>query len=141
MNQINRAYSIDSNIILRYLLKDNPDLYSKAADILKRVHTGEIIVYCDPVNLAEIVYVLSSFYKQPNELIWRNLEPILANRSFVVRNKDLYLKALRLFGKSLKHFGDACACATALQECDGRLLSFDTGIPKGHGIKRQDHID
>jgi len=140
MTRKSEAVSIDANIILRYLLGDHKDLSVKAANILEGVEACESAVMCDPVNLAEVVWVLSSYYKLPNKEIYRGLEPILKMDGFLIPNKDRYLLALKLFAESVRHFGDACACAGALQECSGKLYSFDAQLSEVSGIKRFESV-
>ena len=134
------AFSIDANVILRYMLRDDPVLSPKARDILKGVESGRTIVDCDPVNLAEVIWVLSSFYRLTNEQIHEGLEPIVSPEGFHVPNKQRYLLALRLYAEGMKSFGDACACAAAIQDCGGRLYSFDTKLSKVPGVTRSEHL-
>ncbi len=138
MTEKPEVVSIDANIIVRYLMKDNVALSPKAAGILERVEAGETVVLCDPVNLAEVVWVLRSFYRMPRPEICHGLESLLKMEGFLVPNKDRYLLALRLFAESVGHFGDACACAAAREVCEGRLFSFDAKLSAVRGIRRFD---
>ncbi len=130
------SVAIDANVILRYLLDDHRVLSRKAARVLEGVESGSARVHCDPVTLAEVVWVLSSFYAQANRTIAEALEPILKADGFEMADKDRYVLALELFGGTLKHFGDACACAAAITECGGRLCSFDRKLSKTPGVER-----
>ena len=132
--------SIDANIILRYLLGDDPILFSKAHEIFKAIEVGRTVVTCDPVNLAEVVWVLSSFYKLTNQQIYEGLEPIINTEGFLITDKEHYILALRMFASGIKSFGDACACATAIQNCNGRLYSFDTKLSRVPGIDRSERL-
>ncbi len=140
MNRPTTATAIDANVILRYLVGDHEALSAKAAGILQAVERGETTVLCDPVTLAEAVWVLGSFYRWPNNEIVAGLEPIVKLEGFVVPDKDRYLQALRLFGSTVEHFRDACACATALEQCDGRLYSFDRKLSSAPGITRAEEF-
>lgn len=131
-------HSIDANIILRYLVRDNPEFFRKACDILQGVEHGRLTVICDPVNLAEVVWVLGSFYKLSNKQIFKGLQPILNHDNFLLPDKERYILALDLYADGMKRFGDACACAAALLECDGRLYSFDEKLSKVPGIVRSE---
>ena len=135
-----KVYSIDANVILRYLREDHQTLYPKAYEIMKGVQTGKTTVICDPVNLGEVVWVLKSVYKLSNEKIVDGLEPIVRAEGFLVSNKERYLLALQLFSSRVRHFGDACACAAALQDCDGKLYSFDGELSSVEGITRLDQL-
>jgi len=134
------AHSIDANVILRYVLADDAVLFAKARAILEAVGEGQMTVICDPVNLAEVVWVLSSFYKLTNEQICEGLEPILSQKGFHIPDKERYLLAFRLFAEGIRSFGDACACASALQDCDGRLYSFDAKLSRIPGITRSESL-
>jgi len=133
-------YSIDANVILRYVLEDDPRLFAKAREILLGVQSGHTVVICDPVNLAEVVWVLESFYKLTNEQICEGLLPIINPEGFILPDKEHYLLALRLFAGGVKSFGDACACAAALRDCDGRLYSFDAKLSNVPGIARSESV-
>ncbi len=140
MKPVSELHSIDANVILRYVMHDDPKLFAKAYGILKAVQSGQTVVTCDPVNLAEVVWVLRSFYKLTNQQICEGLLPIINPDGFLVPDKERYLLALRLFSGGVKSFGDACACAAANQDCDGRLYSFDAKLSKVPGITRSESV-
>ena len=129
---------IDANVILRYLLKDAPKLAAKARDIWQSVEDQEAVAVCDPVTLAEVVFVMQSVYELPNEAISKALLGLLQPDEVVIAEKPRYLRALRLFAGPVPHFGDACACAAAIEECDGRLYSFDRKLTSAPGIERRE---
>lgn len=128
--------AIDSNVILRYILRDHPTLSPAAQTILQGVSTGERRVFCDPVIVAEVVYVLTSVYGLSREMIGDVLLDLLRSPGLLVPDKNRYLKALTLFTASVPHFGDACACAAALEETEGRLYSFDKKLSQVEGVTR-----
>lgn len=128
--------AIDANVILRHLLGDNPELSPKARDTMNAVQRGQLTVVCDPVTLAEVVWVLQRFYKMDQREMANELDPLLGANHFMMADKALYRQALALYGASVSHFGDACACATALQECNGKLLSFDQELSRVNGVER-----
>jgi predicted nucleic-acid-binding protein len=140
MNNQPLLHAIDANVILRFLVGDDRDLFAKSRLIVAAVESGEIVGTCDPVNLAEVVWVLWKFYKVPNHKIKELLDPIIKNPGFVIPDKDRYIMALQLFSESVDHFGDACACATAILECEGRLLSFDRELSRVKGITRKESM-
>jgi len=129
-------FEIDANVILRYLLQDNTELSPKATAIMEAIEDGELTVSCDPVILAEVIWVLGSVYRSPRDKIAFDLAPIIEARGFLVPNKERYVFALSIYATSNAHFGDACACAAALECSDGRLLSFDRDLSRIPGIHR-----
>ncbi|HOS94449.1 MAG TPA: PIN domain-containing protein [Armatimonadota bacterium] len=132
---------VDANVLLRFLLDDHPELSGKAAAILERMERGGEVLHCDPVTLAEVVWVLGSFYKQPNDAIARALEPILKAEGLRMPEKARYIRALGLFAHTVASFGDACACAAALEDCQGRLYSFDRKLSEVDGVDRRERPD
>lgn len=138
MSSAKRAWAIDANVILRFVMRDDEQLYARAAGIFQSVEEGETTICCDPVTLAEVVWVLNSFYQLPRPEIARELATIVSSPGLVMPHKVRYLRALRMYGGSLRHFGDACACAAALEDCEGRLCSFDRELSAVEGIVRRE---
>ncbi|MDI9584256.1 MAG: PIN domain-containing protein [Acidobacteriota bacterium] len=133
-------YAIDANVILRFVLADHPGLFAKARDIFAAAEAGEVTLHCDPVNLGEVVWVLSSHYKVSCADIESTLTPLLSAAGFMVPDKQRYVRALALFGAGILRFGDACACAAAEKCCEGRLVSFDRALSKAEGIERVEAV-
>lgn len=134
------AYAIDANVILRYLLHDIEDQWARADALMREMEDGKVRVICDSVILAEVVWTLKSFYKLDPLVISQTLVPLISNKSFYIFDKDHYIHALELYGASTRDWGDACACAAALEQCEGRLLSFDKQLSKVDGIQRLESI-
>jgi predicted nucleic-acid-binding protein len=83
---------------------------------------------------------LLSVYKVSRERIAQDLESLLAADGLVMQDKARYAQALRLFAGPIPHFGDACACAAALEDCDGNLLSFDRKLSRIDGVTRLESV-
>ncbi|MBC7227772.1 MAG: PIN domain-containing protein, partial [Thermoflexales bacterium] len=65
---MNRAY-VDANVILRFLTSDPPDMAEQAAALFERVEQENLRLVLDPIVLAEVVWVLQSFYRyRPAEI-------------------------------------------------------------------------
>ena len=135
-----KAYSMDTNVIVRFLTKDDVILHGKAEEIMRAITQGRVRIACDPVILAEVVWVLSSYYRLPKADISKALLAIVKPDNILIPNKSRYIRALEIFGKGQAHFGDACACAAAIEDCEGRLFSFDRELSKVAGIHRSENI-
>jgi len=129
---------IDANVVLRYMLRDDERLWEKADAIWGAVEDGALPAVLDPVILSEVVFIMSKTYGLSNEEISAGLTTLIQPDHVVMVAKRRYLHALRLFGHSVKHFGDACACACALEECEGRMYSFDRKLSAVPGIERRE---
>ena len=128
--------TVDANVLLRYLLGDVPHQQKVAEEMLDGINSGERPVLCDPCTLVETVHVLKSYYSYPPETIAELLIDILHAPGLLVSNKERYLRALRLFATDAPHFGDACACAAAMEQTGGRLYSFDKKLSNVEGVTR-----
>ncbi len=132
----NEHYGIDANVILRLLVKDDVKLAEQAKAIFTAIEEGKITAYLDPVILAEVVWVLKSFYKRsPSEIATSLLTLLKSDHIFIV-DQECYITALEMFEEGHMHFGDACACAVANRMCDGQLFSFDRKLDRVPGIQR-----
>jgi predicted nucleic-acid-binding protein len=134
------VYAIDANVIIRYLAPETGELADKAEKILDAVADGELTVSCDPVVLGEVVWVLGSFYKLSKVDVAEALLAFLHCDNFIVPEKQRYLWTLQIYGRTLSHFGDCCACAAALDDSNGRLLSFDKRLSGVEGIQRLESV-
>ena len=107
---------IDTNVILRYLLNDNPEQADKAWEIIVAgAYTLSEIV-------AEIVYVLTKLYSVPREKISEIVSPIFDEVE--IENKDIVLLALKIFSETKFDFVDSLLIARKeLKEED--VFTFD----------------
>ena len=133
-------FAIDANVLLRFVLGDHAELSAKAVAAFAAAETGVVVLTCDPVNLAEAVWVLSSHYKASCGEIAEALLPLVKMNGFHIPDKDRYVRALELYGQGALGFGDACACATAEATSEGRLVSFDRALSRMPGIERVETI-
>ena len=68
----------DTNVVLRYLLNDEPELSSKARLYWEGVIDGSTRASLTEGVLMECVYVLQRFYKVPRDAIAATLSALLA---------------------------------------------------------------
>jgi predicted nucleic acid-binding protein len=129
---------VDANVLLRYVLRDEEELAQKARVIWQAVEQGRLVAVLDPVILSEVVFVMSKTYGFSNEEIADALASLIEPDHVAMVAKPRYLRALHMFAHSVSHFGDACACACALEECEGRLYSFDRELSSVEGIQRRE---
>ena len=92
---------VDANIVLRYLLNDNPELSFKAKRILE---FEDNILLIEVV--AEIVYVLQGVYQVPKSLISESIKSLLSLERLVLSNQKIVLEALELYSENNLDFID-----------------------------------
>ena len=54
---------VDANVIVRFLTKDSPDLSPRSLQLFRRAADGELVLRVTPLVVAEVVWVLGSFYR------------------------------------------------------------------------------
>ncbi len=89
----------DTNVILRYLLADEPQYHEKAARFFEKVRTGaEKAVILESV-LVECVYVLTKFYKVPKEEAAGKLRDLMHYKGIANADRAELAEALSLFSR------------------------------------------
>jgi predicted nucleic-acid-binding protein len=119
----------DTNIIIRYLVKDNITLYTKAKDFLDKVRDGsEKAVILESV-IAECIYVLTKIYQVPKDKASNSLIDILHYKGIANDDQKELIRALTLFSERGIDIVDCILCAKAAGSSDN-LFSFDEELNK-----------
>lgn len=90
---------LDTNVILRYLVRDDEVKAAACYELFQRVNAGrEELTTCEAV-ITEAVYVLSGRkgYRLPRETVRDLLRPIIAMQGLRLHKKRVYLLALDLY--------------------------------------------
>lgn len=107
---------IDANVILRYLLKDHPQMSEEARQVIEE---GAFTL---PEVLAEVVYVLSGVYRIERTEIGRTLTDFLDEIS--IDNQESVQEALSLFSETSLDFVD-CIIIARHRILGEDVMSFD----------------
>ncbi|MEK6682435.1 MAG: PIN domain-containing protein [Nitrospirota bacterium] len=119
----------DANIIVRYLVKDNITLYTKAKDFFDKVRDGsEKAVILESV-IAECIYVLTKIYQVPKDKASNSLIDILHYKGIANDDQKELIRALTLFLQRGIDIVDCILCAKAVGSGDN-LFSFDEELNK-----------
>jgi predicted nucleic acid-binding protein len=125
---------VDTNIIVRHLTGDPPDLASRATRFLAAADAYELRL-ADLV-LAEVVYVLESFYKLPRKRVAEYARAIVAFPAFRVDDPAMLLRAIEIYEKDRLDFADAYLVAAAERSGIGVVASFDKAIDRVDTVQR-----
>lgn len=106
----------DANVVLRYLMHDDEEMYKKAAKIIKMSPNVPLLV------LSEVIYVLKGIYRIPREEITNSL--IALSNETIYEDNDLVLLALNIFKKYNLDFVD-CYLFARKQLYDDEVITFD----------------
>ena len=116
-------YLCDTNFILRYLLADNPQMFTKAKGIFDQAKTGKVILIIEQAVFTEVIFVLSSFYKVPKDTITQILSDLLTYKG-ISSEKEVFALALDYYNKYNMHVVD-CLLLAKNKLTSIPVLTFD----------------
>lgn len=123
---------VDTNILIRHLTNDPPDQARRATTILEN---AERLILTDVV-VAELVYVLESYYGHPRKKVAEAVRSLLALPSIAVADHDLVLRAVELYEHERLDFAEAYLAAAAELSGVGVVASFDRALDRVDDIER-----
>jgi predicted nucleic acid-binding protein len=123
---------VDTNILVRHLTNDPPSLANKATALLEG---AEQLILPDLV-MAELIYVLESYYEHPRDEIAQSGRALLALPSIAVHDHDLLLRALELYEYAKLDFAEAYLAAAAELSGIYAVASFDRSLDRLETIER-----
>ncbi|MEO7803637.1 MAG: PIN domain-containing protein [Actinomycetota bacterium] len=126
-----RAF-VDTNVLVRHLTSDPPGQARRATVFLSE---DEELILTDLV-LAEMVYVLESFYSRPRNEIADSARSLLALPAIAVSDHDLLLRTLDLYEVVKLDFAEAYLAALAELSGINQVASFDRTLDRVPSIKR-----
>jgi len=112
---------IDANIVLRFLLADNDEMFKISKEIMKEN------VYLSNEVIAEIIYVLEKVYKYERETIFDRVYRIMNLKNVFNLDKQFVLKALEIYKNQNLDFVDCLLCSYS--EID-EIKTFDKKLLK-----------
>ena len=112
MNDPKRAV-IDTDLLVRYLTEDDPSKVNEVRRLLLKAAEGAIRLVVPSVVIAELVWVLQSFYKLERGEIVPLLNVILHTRGVEVSDKSIVSDAIAIYGNDTIDFMDAWIVAFA----------------------------
>lgn len=116
---------LDTNVILRYLLQDDPKQTRQANLIVDRQLSERNPGFISLVTVLEIVWVLRSLLKQNPSQIASHLENLLAADSLEVQNEQQVFDAVFDLKRGTGDFEDALIAALNAWAGCSHTLTFD----------------
>ncbi|HBI15593.1 MAG TPA: PIN domain nuclease [Desulfobulbaceae bacterium] len=92
-----KTYFLDTNIFLRYLTNDDPIKADRVEQLLRRAASGKVLLTTTELVMAEIIWVLESYYEVSREQIAEQVRAILATEGLETVNGDLVGQALEYY--------------------------------------------
>jgi len=120
---------LDTNVIVRHLVQDNPQQSKIASDLFAQCDQGHVILVILPSVLAETVFVLESFYNHPRADIAATLSSLFNSPGIKVDDSAIQLNAIDWYQRTSLHFVDCVLAATSHAE-EVEVSTFDRDLKK-----------
>lgn len=130
-----KAY-LDTNVIVRFLVDDPPEMAEKAARLFEAAEQGEVALVVDVLVIAEVIWVLKSFYNHTVPAIAKTLGDFILGDGIFIDDRGTLLVALHLYETKHIDFIDAWLAATMQRRGIKQIFSFDTHFDRVVGIQR-----
>lgn len=125
---------IDTNVLVRYFVQDDPAQSAIAIRFMRSL-SRETPGYITIVVLVELVWALSSGYKEKRDDIADVLQGILVAEDLVVQNAASTYRALHLYRKAKVDFADALIAVEASLASCAETVTFDRAAATGLGMR------
>ena len=116
---------IDTNLLVRYLTDDDPQKAKAVDTLLNRANKGELKILISSVVVAELVWVLESFYKLAAAEITELVEAILNTPGVDIQDKWIIKAALKIYRSKEIDLVDAWIIEFAKAKGAKRIYTFD----------------
>lgn len=130
------AIFVDTNIFLRFLLADHPQQSPRCKKLFERAAKGKVKLVTSELAIAEIAWVLTSFYKESHQSVAQKLGQIIMFKGLTVPNKEILLLATQKFESQKLDFIDAYNYALALKNKARKIYSYDKDFDKLKELQR-----
>jgi predicted nucleic acid-binding protein len=127
---------LDTNVILRHLLKDDPKKAEGTRRLVARLESGQERLFTTALVVAEVVWVAESTYDYPKPKLIELLHSLLNTPNLEFDHRDLLLEATALFGLKPVDFIDAYNAAAMHAHGLKDIYSYDTDFDGLPGIQR-----
>jgi predicted nucleic-acid-binding protein len=127
---------LDTNVVVRYLVQDDPSQSAAATRLMERVLSTELPGFITGITLCEIVWVLTECYDADRDRIGSVIEALLASRQLVVEESEIVWNALHDWRKSSADFSDALIGRKVIARGGEKTVTFNRAAAKLPGFER-----
>lgn len=119
-----RRLWVDANVLLRFLTGEPEGMAERSARLMRRAEAGEVRLVLSPLVVAEIVWVLKSFYGHSYAEIARVVIPLLSADGIEIEQRELMIQAIELARDKNVDFLDAVLALQAVRHHE-TVCTFD----------------
>ena len=123
---------VDTNVLVRHLAGDPPEQAARATGLLSQATQ----LLLPDLIVAEVVYVLESFYEVPRPRVAELVRAVVAFPAIEVADEPVLLRALEVYEVHRLDFADAYLVAEAETSGVNAVASFDKTIERVPTVRR-----
>ena len=123
---------VDTNVLIRHLTGDPPGQAAQATRLLSQA--GQLLL--PDLIVAEVVYVLESFYEVPRTRVAELVRAVIAFPAIEVADEPALLRAVEVYEVHRLDFADAYLVAQAEISGVNAVASFDKAIERVPTVRR-----
>jgi len=116
---------IDTNLLVRFLTEDDPEKARAVETLLSKAGKGEVKILIPSVVIAELVWVLKSYYEMEAGEISELVGAILSTPGLDTQDKSILREALKTYGRKGIDFVDAWILEFARARKIKKIFTFD----------------
>ncbi len=116
---------VDTNVFLRFFIRDVESFYHKAKDLFEKAESGQVKLETSDMVIAEIVWVLESYYDFSRSEVKEVIETILETKNLKVANHSRVKEAIDLYSSGKMDFIDAYNIAYIKAKDFKKVATFD----------------
>ncbi len=125
---------VDTNVLIRHLTGDRP---AQARRATRYLEAADELLLPDLI-VAEVAYVLESFYEVARPQVAATLRSILTFPAIRVVDTELLQRTVELYEMNRLDFADAYLVASAERTGVGVVASFDRALDRIGTVRREE---
>ncbi len=129
-----RMTGLDTNILVRYFVRDDP-AQTKAADKLLEALSPEEPGWISQIVLVELVWALRLIYRFEREKIAAVLDTLLRSKELVIEQEEIAHLALSIYRRSKADFADCLIASAGRAAGCAEVFTFDRVAARDAGMK------
>lgn len=140
MSEFSNSYFLDTNIFLRVFVEEHGSQYQECSNLFDYIKTAGLgsMFYTGSVVMAELVWTLTSYYKDSKASICETLNFIENTKGINFTDNYNLPKAIELFtAKNVKFVDALIASIPQIQSKEWTVISYDRDFDK-LGVRRKE---
>ena len=127
---------VDTNVFLRLMVNDDPVKADACESLFRKAIAGDETLTTSDMVIAEIIWVLESYYELKKSDIRENVEKILNTRNLHCPNREIIISALSIYVEKNIDFIDAYNAFMLKRDEIYEIYSYDKHFDRVGWIKR-----